>query len=76
METVTPRLEVEAASPDPVPPMPKPYLTAGGTLVIPFESDPKYHWWKGGQSVKQTRAEVEARMAAERAGPDGSAGVR
>ena len=36
-----------------------PFLTAGGTLSIPFDSDPKYHWWKvGGQSVEQTRAEV------------------
>ena len=41
-----------------------PYLTAGGTLVIPFDSDPKYHWWKTGQSVEQTRAEVLARLKA------------
>ena len=41
-----------------------PYLTAGGTLVIPFDSDPKYHWWKTGQSVEQTRAEVVARLKA------------
>jgi len=46
-----------------------PFLTAGGTLSIPFDSDPKYHWWKlGGQSVEQTRAEVLAWMAAERVG--------
>jgi hypothetical protein len=44
----------------------QPFLTADGTLSIPFDSDPKYHWWKGGQSVEQTRAEVLARMAAER----------
>ena len=38
-----------------------PFLTADGTLSIPFDSDPKYHWWKlGGQSVEQTRAEVLA----------------
>jgi hypothetical protein len=43
-----------------------PYLTPGGTLVIPFDSDPKYHWWKGGQSVAATRAEVLARPEAER----------
>ena len=48
-----------------------PYLTPGGDLVIPFDSDPKYHWWKGGQSVEQTRAEVLAWMAAERAGQNG-----
>ena len=42
-----------------------PYVTAGGDLVIPFDSDPKYHWWKTGQSVEQTRAEVLARTEAE-----------
>ena len=41
-------------------PLRRPYLTLGGDLVIPFDSDPKYHWWKGGQSVKATRAELEA----------------
>src|ERR1041384_63678 len=45
-----------------------PFLTTDGTLSIPFDSDPKYHWWKGGQSVEQTRAEVVARMGAGRAG--------
>jgi len=45
-------------------PLRVPYLTSGGTLVIPFDSDPKYHWWKGGQSVEQTRAEVRSWMAA------------
>jgi hypothetical protein len=45
--------------------LPLPYLTPSGTLVIPFDSDPKYHWWKTGQSVEQTRAEVLARMQAE-----------
>ena len=44
-----------------------PYLTAGGTLVIPFDSPERYHWWKlDGErlSVAATRAEVLARMAA------------
>ena len=42
-----------------------PYLTPTGDLVIPFDSDPKYHWWKtGGQSVASTRAEIMMRMAA------------
>ena len=44
---------------------PKPFITPGGDLSIPFASDPKYHWWKGGQSVDKTRAEVLARMKAE-----------
>ena len=37
-------------------------------MSIPFDSDPKYHWWKGGQSVKQTLAEVRAKLEAERRG--------
>ena len=45
-----------------VPERPKePFFTAGGDLSIPFDSDPKYHWWKGGQSVKATIAELKAR---------------
>lgn len=39
-----------------------PYFTPGGTLVIPFDSPERYHWWKGGQSVAQTRQEVLERM--------------
>ena len=50
-------------APSPVRPK-EPFLTAGGDLSIPFDSDPKYHWWNGGQSVKQTRAEVLARVEA------------
>ena len=48
-----------------------PYLTSGGTLVIPFDSDPKYHWWKTGQSVAQTLAETLARLEMERGGQNG-----
>jgi hypothetical protein len=51
-------LEVEPAER----PLRQPHLTADGTLVIPFDSDPKYHWWKGGQSVKTTLAEVRSRI--------------
>jgi hypothetical protein len=39
-----------------------PYLTPGGTLVIPFDAPERYHWWKGGQSVAETLAEVKRRM--------------
>jgi hypothetical protein len=38
-----------------------PYLTASGDLVIPFDSPPRYHWWKAGQSVKETLAELSER---------------
>jgi hypothetical protein len=39
-----------------------PYLTPGGTLVIPFDSPERYHWWRGGQSVVETLKEVKERM--------------
>jgi hypothetical protein len=50
---------VAETAPSPTKPR-KPFLTPGGDLSIPFDSDPKYHWWIGGQSVAQTRAEVLA----------------
>jgi len=37
-----------------------PHLTSDGTLVIPFESPERFHWWKGGQSVAETQTEVES----------------
>ena len=40
----------------------KPYLTANGDLRIPFDSDPKYHHWKGGQSVLKTLQELGASL--------------
>ena len=42
-----------------------PYLTPGGTLVIPFDSPERYHWWKpdGDRlSVAETMQEVKERM--------------
>ena len=38
-----------------------PCFTPGGSLVIPFDAPERYHWWKGGQTIAQTRAEVLAR---------------
>lgn len=35
-----------------------PYLDDNGNLVIPFNSDKKYHWWNGGQSTKETVNEL------------------
>jgi len=35
-----------------------PHLLADGTLVIPFGSPERFHWWKDGQSISETRAEV------------------
>jgi hypothetical protein len=37
-----------------------PYIDATGTLVIPFDSDPKYYWWAGGQTVAATLTELGA----------------
>ena len=31
-----------------------PYINQYGDLVIPFGSDPKYHYWNGGQSIEAT----------------------
>jgi len=42
-----------------------PYLTADGTLLIPFDSPERYHWWKpDGErlSVADIKAEVNERM--------------
>lgn len=48
-----------ALPPQPQPPKQRmPHLLADGTLVIPFDSPERYHWWKGGQSIAQTRSEV------------------
>jgi hypothetical protein len=39
----------------------KPYITDDGELIIPFDSDPKYHFWKPcGQSVAETLRELNA----------------
>jgi hypothetical protein len=35
-----------------------PYLTASGDLVIPFDSPDRYHWWAGGQTIRQTKQEL------------------
>lgn len=40
-----------------------PHLLPDGTLVIPFDSPERYHWWKGGQSVVETRREVRGGKA-------------
>lgn len=37
----------------------KPYVTDSGVLIIPFNSDRRYHYWKnGGQSVCDTLREL------------------
>ena len=36
-----------------------PHIKDGG-LIIPFTSEPKYHWWKSGQSILLTLGELNA----------------
>jgi hypothetical protein len=38
----------------------RPYLNALGELIIPFNADPRYRWWAGGQSIAQTLLELNA----------------
>lgn len=40
--------------------MPKPCLEADGGLIIPFGSDSRYHWWKGGQLPSETEKELKS----------------
>jgi hypothetical protein len=35
-----------------------PYVDNRGRLVIPFDCPPKYRYWSGGQSVKETLKEL------------------
>jgi hypothetical protein len=44
----------------------KPYLDAQGDPVIPFDSDPRYHHWAGGQSLDATTRELWEERAAIR----------
>ena len=37
--------------------MPMPCINTRGSLVIPHNSPKHYHWWAGGQSLKQTLCE-------------------
>ena len=41
---------------------PQPHLSPSGLLVIPFGSNPRFHWWKDGQDPEVTRAEVLERL--------------
>ena len=52
---------MSSASPQPAQEFPsKPYLTSTGTLVIPNDCDPKYQYWKSGQTVLKTLEEIGA----------------
>ena len=32
-----------------------PFLQPDRNLIIPFNSDPKYHWWAGGMKLSETK---------------------
>jgi hypothetical protein len=52
----------------------KPYIDRYGVLVIPFNSEPKYHWWAGGQTILETLRELRApKEVIAIYGPEGSA---
>jgi len=36
----------------------RPFIDNDGGLVIPFDSDKRYHWWAGGQSAEETLKEI------------------
>jgi len=38
----------------------RPYISDLGELIIPFNADPRYRWWAGGQSIAQTLIELDA----------------
>ena len=38
----------------------RPRINARGELIIPCNSDPKYRWWAGGQSILDTLRELSA----------------
>lgn len=35
-----------------------PYIDNLGNVIVPFNADPKYHFWNGGQSLAATLAEI------------------
>ncbi|QPJ64814.1 MAG: hypothetical protein G3M78_05200 [Candidatus Nitrohelix vancouverensis] len=37
---------------------PEPYFRENGSLVIPSNSNPRYHWWNGGLSIQETIREI------------------
>ena len=37
-----------------------PYLNDREELIIPCDAEPKYRWWAGGQSIRETLRELHA----------------
>jgi len=59
------------AAPGDGPSLRLPFLTPGGTLVIPFDSPERYHWWKP-DGDRLTVAETLAEVLAGRASASGT----
>ena len=38
----------------------RPYIDEQGVLVVPFDSEPRFHWWAGGQPIIETLKELDA----------------
>jgi hypothetical protein len=52
---------IDALRPEQSPQFRPPWIDANGILHIPFDSDPKYHWWaRSGQSLYATLRELGA----------------
>ena len=47
-------------------PFHRPYVERCGTIVIPFDSEPKYQWWNGGQRLSETLVELNAPEAVKK----------
>jgi hypothetical protein len=41
----------------------EPMLLPDGSLNIPFDSDPKYHWWENGRSITSILEEIKTKKA-------------
>ena len=52
---------LKEAGPDKVKAVQKmPYIDEHGILVMPFNCNPKYWWWAGGQTIIETLRELNA----------------
>ena len=40
----------------------EPRFDSTGSLVIPFSSARRFHWWDGGQSISDTLREIEEKL--------------
>jgi len=55
---------VKVAETVPYNPLALPYLDHHGRLVVPFDCPPRYRYWAGGQSIRETLQELFQERAA------------